>query len=304
MANLNARNQQILGLLGLINGPATSALKSLGAGALGKDPREGFKKISDEARASVRQYGIEKPSLTYVGFTVPNIFTRSLPGAKDLYEKVVKMRAERVNQPGVQIMTSNVRRYGVGPTEKKPFTAGFNDINVSFIGDSQGVIHQFFYAWMNGVVRFDDMPSGDSNLDKFNKMPFEVEYRVDYRTTIDIIMYDEVQKKIGTVTLYNAYPIAVGEIQRDWAGINDLVRVNVGFTYSHWAYTSEILGLKTPTREVPASKFSMFGSILTGMNALQAISAVKRPQNVNDVLNVVNTGSTLLKSFLPRTIDY
>ena len=305
MANLNERNQQILGLLSLMNGPASSLLNKATQQQMGPSTKAGFKTRSDGARVSVRQFGIEKPSLTYVGFTVPKIFQREKTAQiRTLHDKVVSMRAERVNQPGVQVMTSGVRRYGVGPVEKKPFTANFNDINVSFIGDSQGVVHQFFYAWLNGIVRFDATPGGDSNIDQFNKMPFEVEYKTDYGTTIDIIMYDEVQELIGTVRLHNAFPTAVGEIQRDWAGVNDLVRINVAFTYSHWSYEGDILGLKEPTREVPASRFSMFGSLLKGMTALQAISSVKRPQSVGDVLSVVNSGATLIRSFLPRTIDY
>ena len=306
MANLNECNQQILGLLSLVGGTADSLFNKTFGVTKSKATQAEFKRHSDSARVNIRKYGVEKPSLTYVGFTAPAIFIDMMPNAVDIMNQVVAMRAERVNQPGVQLATSNVRRYGVGPLEKKPFSASFGDVSIGFLGDSQGVVHQFFYAWLNGIVNFRDIPTGAGVADNFGKTPFEVEYRDNYKTIIDIITYDETQQKIGVIKLYNAYPTGVSDIQRDWAGINDVVRVNVIFTYSHWTYEGDILGLKEPTRETLASKnVTLLGSLMRGMTAIQAISSIKRPQNVNDILNVVNTSSTLLQTFLPaKRLDY
>ena len=299
--NLNERNQQILGLLSLAGGAANRLFADT---PKVKSAQEQYKSTSDSVRVSLRKFGIQKPSMTYVGLhAVPRMFSvgNRVPDAVELMRQVT-LRAERVNQPGIQIATSNVRRYGVGPTEKKPFTSVTNDVNISFIGDSGGVIHQFFYTWLNGVVGSYSLPSGGGQLDIFNKSPFEVEYKDNYKTVIDIITYDEIQNYAGMVRLHNAFPIALGEIQRDWAGVNDLVRVPVTFAYSHWTYEGEILKIVEPSRETLASqKTSMFDSVLKGMTAIQALSSIKRPQNVNDVLNVVNSGSTLLSSFLPSS---
>lgn len=306
MANLNERNQQILGYLGILGGAFRD--NKFGDGTpKGKhaSAQAQFYDASENARITIRKYGIEKVNLTYVRVGVPNMFMQGKVNDPLSLAKEVNFRAERVNQPGIQLATSSVRRYGVGTIEKRPFAAMTNDINVSFIGDARGVIHQYFYVWMNGIVNAYNMPDGSAEKDIFDKFPGEVEYANDYRTTVEVVMYDEERKLINTVKLYNAYPIAVGDIQRDWSGVNDLVRVNVTFAYSHWAYSGNLLEISEPTRETLASqKTSLIDSAMQGMSAIQAISSIKRPQNVNDILNVVNTGSTLLKAFLPRGLNY
>lgn len=305
MATLNERNQQILGAISLVGG-AANQLFGLKQTTAEKRQNEPFAKASEGVRAGVRKWGIEKPNLTYIGLTPPNIFGSVVPDAKALLTQLVTLRAERVNQPGIQLMTSTVRRHGVGPLEKKPYSAGFNDVNISFIGDASGVIHQFFYVWMSSIIGFDNLPQAGVAVDSFYGKPFELSYRDSYKTTIDIVTYDEIQQKIGVIKLYNAYPIALGEIQRDWSSINELVRIPITFTYSHWAYEGDLqLQLREPDRRTLASQnSSLFDYVIKGASVLQSISSIKSPRNVNDVLNVVNSGSTLLRSFFPNQINY
>lgn len=305
MASLNDRNQQILGTLGLLGG-AANQLFGLKQTTGEKRSGEPFAKASEGVRAGVRKWGIEKPNLTYVGLTPPSLFGSVVPDAGALLSQLITLRAERVNQPGVQLMTSAVRRHGVGPLEKKPYSAAFNDVSISFIGDARGIIHQYFYVWMNAIIGFDHIPQAGVALDSFYGKPFELGYRDSYKTTIDIVTYDEVQQKIGVVKLYNAYPIFLGEIQRDWASVNDLVRIPVTFTYSHWAYDGALeMQLREPSRQTLSSQnASLFDNIMQGASVLQTITSVKSPRNVNDVLNVVNSGSTLLRSLLPNRLNY
>lgn len=302
MANLNERNQQILGLLNLAGGSLRGFGVSKTSEKKGSSP---YARNSEAARAGIRKWGIEKPSMTYIGMTAPAVFSKVLPDAKAVLEKLITLRAERINQPGIQLATSNVNRYGIGATVKKPYSAAFGDVSISFIGDASGVIHQFFYMWLNSIVATHDVASGGANVDPFLKHPFEVEYRDNYRTTIQIITYDEIQQQIGTISLFNAYPTALGEIQRDWAGVNDLVRIPVQFTYSHWAYVSQLdVNLIEPNRQrLSESNMSLVDNIIKGATVMQTLTSIKRPQNVNDVLNVVNSGSTLLRSFI-QPINY
>lgn len=305
MASLNERNQQILGSLSLLGG-AANQLFGLKQTTAEKRADEPFAKSSEGVRAGIRKWGIEKPSLTYVGLGAPPIFDDVVPDAKALLSQLITLRAERINQPGVQLMTSTVRRHGIGPMEKKPYSVAFNDVTISFIGDARGIIHQFFYVWFSSIIGFDNIPHAGAPRDSFYGKPFELSYRDSYKTTIDIITYDEIQKKIGVVKLYNAYPIAMGEVQRDWSGVNDLVRIPITFTYSHWAYDGSLeLALREPSRQTLASQnTSLFDNVMKGASVLQTITSIKSPRNVNDVLNVVNSGSTLLRSLLPNQLNY
>jgi len=57
--------------------------------------------------------------------------------------------AEATSIPGVQLATTEVQRYGVGPTEKAPYRPIFVDLNVSFLCDGNRLIYDFFYDWIN-----------------------------------------------------------------------------------------------------------------------------------------------------------
>lgn len=311
MATINERNQQILGILSLAQGasrlfgPTSSTSEKL----RNRQPdnpaiASGAAKIIEETRAGIRKWGIEKPSLTYVGFTPPPSLNKRSTDASYILRNLVSLRAENVVTPGVQLATTGIRRYGAGPIERIAYSAAFNDIQVSFIGDARGIIHQFFYFWMRSIVGFHDLPRWSASNDPLHEFkPYQVGYRQDYSTTIDIITYDEIQEKIGTVKLYNAYPVALGELTRSWANINDLVRIPITFTYTHWSYSDQLnLQLIEPSLVTPAEQNkSLLGDVYKTMTALQTITAIKRPQNINDILNTVNTGSTLLRQFFPAS---
>jgi hypothetical protein len=304
MADLNTRNQQILGLLNLGAGGALSRI----FGSSKQTPTAGqqqFATRTESVRAAVRKFGIQKVSHAFIAFTPPRSLTNASLDTKELIEKLINLRAEAVNQPGVSMATTEIHRYGVGSIEKKPYLPIFNDSSVSFIGDSDGVIHKFFYTWLSSMIGFFDQPRGNAESDVFGKFPFEVEYKDEYKTTIDIATYNEIQNEVGVIKLYNAYPIFLGEIQRNWGDTDQLVRFPVTFTYSHWTYDKLIdLQLRQPTRKTPSQDMTLFNNIIKSATALQALTSLKKPRNVQDIINITNAGSTLIRSILPRQIDY
>ena len=304
MADLNTRNQQILGLLNLTGSSAFSSI--FGGAAVKNTPTEKqteFKTRSDSVRAAVRKYGIQKTSAAFVNFQAPPSLTSV--GPTEVVPKLINLRAEAFNQPGVQFATSEIRRYGVGTTEKKPYAPVFTDTNISFIGDSDGVVHKFFYLWMSSMISFFQQPTADNSESRsFGKRDFEVEYRDNYRTTLSIATFNEIQNKAGVIKLYNAYPIFLGEIQRNWGDTDQLVRFNVSFTFSHWSYEDIDLTLYEPTKKVPAQSTSLYTDIIKNATILQSITSLKRPNNIQDILNVTNTASAILRSMSGRSIDY
>jgi len=240
--------------------------------------------------------------MSYVTFTPPKVFgILDNPQDNAAVNLLCQHRAESFPQPGVSLATSEVRRYGIGPIERKPYVPLFLDVGLSFIGDSQGVIHKYFYLWMNSIINFTNLPTGNSPSDAFGKQPFEVEYKENYTTTVEIVTFDEAQNKVGIVRLYNAHPVQIGEVQRSWGDENTLVRIPIQFTYSHWAYDELDLTLRFRKTE-PTTK-GLFTDIMRATSVLQGITATKRPSHIGDILNVVNTGSTLLRS-LSRRIDF
>lgn len=293
------------GALGAISAGA-SILNAFGVGSTLKTPspsQNNFNLLREGILADVRKYGIQKANLGYALIKMPN--TLSFVSGTERIILLAQNRADRFPIPSVSLATSDIRRYGIGPIEKKPYLPLFTDVSIDFIGDNSGNIHKFFYLWMNSIVNFFELPAENSKKDSFggtslvsqsNKSPFTLEYKQNYATNITLRMFSDNQEKTSDIILENAFPITLSEIQYDWGSENQLVRFTVGFTFTHWTYniSDPSFGFQIPQVEKSSANFDFIYNFLIQLYpAAQAIElASRRPQQVQDVLNIVNAGKT------------
>lgn len=197
--------------------------------------------------------------------------------------------------PGVSVSTSEIRRHGVGPVEKRPYSVNFIDLNLSFIVDGRGGIHRFFTSWIDGIVRFDRLVTNPDN--RPFQQPFEVAYRDEYVTDIIIYVYDEKSREVYKVTAYKAFPLFMGDINLNWGATDDYVILPVTFAYTSWK--SEVLDISPEASS--ENKPGWFEKLAAAGSALNLLSTIRRPQSISDVLNIVNNTSSaasgLVKSF-------
>ena len=142
---------------------------------------------------------------------------------------------ESTNLPGVSLSTTEVRRYGYGAMEKKPYVTVTNDVTMSFIGDGKGIIWSYFQNWIKLIVNY-DMRNGitkESGILR-NQSPFELAYKEEYAVDIHISVFDDAGNEIIHVVLRDAYPTFVGDIQLNWGDTNSLMRVPVTFSFFDW----------------------------------------------------------------------
>ena len=105
--------------------------------------------------------------------------------------RLLKFRAEDVRVPGISHLTADIARYGVGPTFKFPFNSNINEISLTFLSDRYGFIWQFWHNWMKTI--FDFNGSDDATNGARNRQPtYTTEYRDNYSTEMQIIIYDNV----------------------------------------------------------------------------------------------------------------
>jgi len=219
---------------------------------------------------------------------IPSVLAKDAPTLK-----MIPFVAESANIPGVQLATSEIRRYGVGQVEKKPYSAIFVDTSMNFIVDGGGEIHTFFYNWINSIVRFDksmtEVPAGLGS--------YEVEYKYapggtqrNYSTDVSIFTLDEANRSILEIKLIDAYPIYLGDMSLGWANTNDYARLPVTFSYTRW--TSErtpLTGLDKAPGASPLQKLLSLGS------AVQSLASIRKPTGVGDLLNIVNNSSNVIR---------
>lgn len=172
-------------------------------------------------------------------FLVRMPYPRGMNGKSALTNtsRYLELWCESTNIPGVSLATNEIRRYGYGNIEKKPYVAVNNDVNFSFISDGNSDIWSFFQQWIRMIVNY-DMRYG-INADRNNgvlagQKPFELGYKYEYVSDIEVIVFNENGKDILTVILREAYPTFVGDVQLNWGDTNNIARIPVTMTVYDW----------------------------------------------------------------------
>lgn len=170
--------------------------------------------------------GLTRASKFLVTITVPAI---SMDMAADL-----QFYCDSAQLPGIAMQTDEIRVAGYGNLEKRPYASIFQDVPCTFMNDTDGRVLKFFHKWVQLVYNFNDSSSMDAETAA--GIPTNTfAYPKDYYGTVSIAHYDEKANEVITYTLYEAYPISVGDVQVDWSQSDTLLKIPVTFTYKWWA---------------------------------------------------------------------
>lgn len=155
-----------------------------------------------------------------------------------------RFRIEQVRAPGVSLLSSDVRRYGIGPTQKFPYNAQYFDTTFSILVDKNTTIWDFWYNWVNGIFNFNGTEANGSRIPTYS-----TRYKDDYATIMMIVLYDDFGNTVKTINLYDAFPSSIKEIPLAWNDSQSLLRLSVSITYS--SYT--IVGSNVENNATPPS---------------------------------------------------
>jgi hypothetical protein len=135
--------------------------------------------------------------------------------------RTLRFRCENAQLPGKTFSTTE-QKFGSAPVEKYPYQTAFTDIDLTFMIDDDMQQKLLFDGWMNYI----------SPVYNFN-----TRYKSDYTTAITINQYDVKNEISYSVNLYDAYPVAMNQLDLDWSndGYHKLV---VTFAYTNWQNNS------------------------------------------------------------------
>lgn len=174
----------------------------------------------------LNQYGTVKNNRYEVIITPPSLF-RS--GDNKEYFELIPFRAESISMPSLNITLSSVNRYGIGPKQRFPTNMEYPEtISVSFLETKDSKIHKFFTLWSSTIF------SHISPTNFSSRGLYLAEYKDDYSSTIEIKIYtDEGEESISNqIQLTEAYPSQISTTNLSWGEVNNLIRVNVNFTFT------------------------------------------------------------------------
>ena len=168
----------------------------------------------------LNKYGSVKNNRYEVIITPPSFFRSG--DYKEAFE-LIPFRAESIGMPSLNITLSSVNRYGIGPKQRFPTNMEYPEtISVSFLETKDSIIHKFFTLWSSAIINH------------VQPGTYLVEYKDTYSSTIEIKVYtDEGEDSISNqIQLTEAYPSQISMTDLSWGEVNNLIRVNVNFTFT------------------------------------------------------------------------
>lgn len=158
---------------------------------------------------------------------------------------------ESVDVPGVLLWTDEVKRYGYGPVEKKPYQPAFADARLVFRSDQDGDVFAFIRQWQalalnyqmsvtdsatitdtNGLGNYSNNFSGSpSNV----MMPYELGYKAQYAVNVNITQYADDGTPVLIIKLRDAWPSLIVDMPLAWAATRSYAQLPVALVYTDLA---------------------------------------------------------------------
>lgn len=159
---------------------------------------------------------LARPSRFDVQFNIPLVLAPYVTNARQL-----TYRCENADLPGRTLETTE-RKFGSAPRQKFPYYTMYNESTMSFIVSDDMSEKIMFEGWIESIN-----PTSNYN---FN-------YKASYVSDIIITQYDVSNKPSYQVTLIDAFPIAVNQLDLDWSS-DGHHKLTVVFAYTSWTNNS------------------------------------------------------------------
>lgn len=177
-----------------------------------------------EFRSEIHTKGVLQNNRFVCVFSVPKKLKEKYKGGEDF----LTLRCETVTIPGQNFFTQDVKRYGYGQIERKPYLPAFNPMKMVFVADRSAKIIKFFEDWAQSMV--------NHNVDVANNedKSYLVGYKEDYICPVlQIFVYDENNKLVFNTQAFDCFPITISEYDVSWTSQNDLIRLSVSMQFVH-----------------------------------------------------------------------
>lgn len=243
--------------------------------------------------ANIVKYGVAQTNLGLVTINSPKILmTRYSLGS---IVSGAGSFIEGFNVPGKSIQTSDVRRFGVGPLLKNPVgSTGQNTTTITVIGDAQGRFYNFYYLWMNSIVRTEGLDKAWTQTLN-DAYPYEVSYYDDYATNIVMHECDVRMDIVTETTLIGAFPISISEKQMNWNNTG-MMTFTVELAYRYTTIKDVETNVVAFTRPPAKTNIGVVAALIKAGNAIQLAQSI-RSSGGSGAAALVAVGASALSAF-------
>jgi hypothetical protein len=179
------------------------------------------------------------------------IGTSKNPVGSSNIAKNLAMRIDQVRAPGISLMTADVNRYGIGPTQKMPFSSQNQEISFSILVDEYGEIWNYWHNWIRSIFEFDGTENSQGAV-RNQIASYQAEYKDRYSAPMQIVMYDHYGREVQYINLIEAFPTSIREVPLSWAE-GQLIKLNVSIAYTEYQIaTSSVQKQPAPPSRAPS----------------------------------------------------
>ena len=216
----------------------------------------------DAFKQNVNDYGYLDNNNFEVIISTPPILSNSLlsnagtPTTNQEISKRLKLRIDQIQAPGIMLQNAQIQKYGIGVPQFFPINANIKEISFSILVDHFGEIWQYWYNWIRSIYEF----SGTDSSTGFSSNAFPsylAEYKSNYSTVMQIIIYDHFGNAIQKINLFEAFPVSIRELNLSW-GDSQLMKLNVSIAFTEFVIVGSTLLPKQTVSRAPigSEKFS------------------------------------------------
>jgi hypothetical protein len=173
---------------------------------------------------------------------------------------LLSMRINECRSPILTLVSSDISRYGIGPTQKQPHNAQFQDMWISIICDKYGMLWNFWHTWLNAVFSFS--PPYDATGGTVNNgfASYTTEYKSKYSSNMQLNIYDQEANTVLKFIMNMAFPIQMREVALSWNSQGEIVMLNIDITYKDYSIVGSSISSSTlastiispPTISIPS----------------------------------------------------
>ena len=240
-----------------------------------------------EFNSKIGQHGLAKSNLFFARVNIPRALRDELgeiPISRDL-----EFFCRSVQLPEMELGTADIQQQGFGAITRRPQSMTFPILPATFMVDSNFGVLKFYHRWMQAVVNYDK--SGGNYGSVNNALPFEMGYKSEYASTMDVAVFSQNTNKVEYVYSFSGlYPVSVGNLSVAWENSAEVMALPVGFTYDELKVTGSQQGKVQSNKPPLGTLLKWFSRINSFANSIQSI---QNPTNIQDSINNIQNISSM-----------
>ena len=152
-------------------------------------------------------------------------------------QKGLSYMAKSVSVPGKSIGTIDAKRFG--PVYKVANDLIVDTVSMTFMLSEDWREHAFFDGWVSGIMGQVKKGTGSTVMNTGGQRQlYTLSYYEDYVSTVKIIPLDRQGGRSSTISLFEAWPSAIGPVEMSWGGEAEIATFNVTWAFKDWIHDS------------------------------------------------------------------